>query len=126
MEENSAQKTHFKITFQLNWSCYLTIYTPKSRCGRGKEWTSELYDVQVTPGCSKPENTKDLSNLQDKKLITISRCTGGLGKLPGVRIFQHLLKVLQMSETALKTLSEKLTLTLTYFMLGSCRRSSLC
>lgn len=31
----------------------------------------------------------------------------------------YLLNVLQMSETALKTLSEKLTFTLTYFMLGS-------
>lgn len=39
---------------------------------------------------------------------------------------RHLLNVLQMSETALKTLSEKLTFTLTYFMLGSWRRSSLC
>jgi len=38
----------------------------------------------------------------------------------------YLLNVLQMSETALKTLSEKLTFTLTYFMLGSWRRSSLC
>lgn len=39
---------------------------------------------------------------------------------------RYSLKVLQMSETALKTLSEKLTFTFTYFMLGSCRRSSLC
>lgn len=38
----------------------------------------------------------------------------------------YLLKVLQMSETALKTRSEKLTFTFTYFMLGSCSRSSLC
>lgn len=38
----------------------------------------------------------------------------------------HLLKVLQMSDTALKTRSEKLTLTFMCFMLGSCRRSSLC
>lgn len=38
----------------------------------------------------------------------------------------HLLKVLQMSDTALKTRSEKFTLTFMCFMLGSCRRSSLC
>lgn len=37
-----------------------------------------------------------------------------------------LLKVLQMSDTALKTRSEKFTFTFTYFMLGSCSRSSLC
>lgn len=38
----------------------------------------------------------------------------------------YLLKVLQMSDTALKTRSEKLTLTFMCFMLGSWRRSSLC
>jgi len=38
----------------------------------------------------------------------------------------HLLKVLQMSDTALKTRSEKLTLTFMCFMLGSWRRRSLC
>lgn len=39
---------------------------------------------------------------------------------------KNLLNVLQISDTALKTRSEKLTLTLMCFMLGSWRRSSLC
>lgn len=85
-----------------------------------------MFDVQATPGCSKPEDTKDLSHLQDKQVQQRRGRSQTEREAPQGEVFQHLLKVLQMSETALKTLSEKLTLTLTYFMLGSCRRSSLC
>lgn len=55
------------------------------------------------------------------------RTIGRIGALLSVdKMTGDLLKVLQMSETALKTRSEKLTLTFMCFMLGSCRRSSLC
>lgn len=42
------------------------------------------------------------------------------------RSSRYSLKVLQMSDTALKTLSEKFTFTFTYFILGSWSLSSLC
>lgn len=68
--------------------------------------------------------------LQDKKLGNTKLLKLAACHLKKVIIgsinHRYLLKVLQMSDTALKTLSEKFTFTFTYFMLGSWSRSNLC
>lgn len=56
----------------------------------------------------------------------LSNCDAALPAATHTSRSLHLLKVLQMSDTALKTRSEKLTLTFMCFMLGSWRRRSLC
>ena len=61
-------------------------------------------------------------NSTSPKIWTLPRLLFSKWFLPSL----HLLKVLQMSDTALKTRSEKLTLTFMCFMLGSWRRRSLC
>lgn len=79
-------------------------------------------DTQVSvPRCLGLEG----GNRQQTDELTETHANGGIKGKPN-QPARYLLKVLQMSETALKTLSEKLTFTFTYFMLGSCRRSSLC